>query len=48
MDIERVEVKSSGGKSATINGRCWIAHNAANQHLPFRIAKVHRTQRLPV
>jgi hypothetical protein len=44
-NVEFVEVKSSSDKLSD-DQRSWIEGNYKHLHLPFRIAKVHRTQRL--
>jgi len=46
-DVEFIEVKSSSDKLSD-DQRSWIQGNHQHLHLPFRIAKVHRTQRLAV
>jgi hypothetical protein len=44
-DVAFVEVKSSNDKLSD-DKRSWIAGSNAHSHLPFRIAKIHRAQRL--
>lgn len=44
-DVEFAEVKSSSDKLSD-DQRSWIEGNHTQLHLPFRIAKVHRKQRL--
>src|ERR1035441_7016714 len=46
-DVEFVEVKSSSDKLSD-DQRTWIEGNRNHLQLPFRIVKVHRTQRLSV
>jgi hypothetical protein len=43
--FEFIEVKSSGDKLSD-DQRSWIEGNRQHLHFPFRIAKIHRTQRL--
>lgn len=45
IDLALVEVKSSGDRLAE-DQRTWICHNAGTLRLPFRLVKVHRTERL--
>jgi hypothetical protein len=47
QDVEFIEVKSSKDNLSD-DQRSWIEGNHKNLHLPFRIAKVHRAQRLSV
>jgi hypothetical protein len=46
-DVQFIEVKSSGDKLSN-DQRAWIEGNHNQLRLPFRIVKIHRTQRLSV